>query len=200
MALLCLVLFGLLQVSYIVASRNVINYTAVATARAAAVGLNDFMLHKVSHYASIPTAGPNTTPGNFGGGNRPGGDSVGAVWDNAISRSNTPRSVLGEYEVGVKEAYHLASVSAFDLILDYDNWQHEETDIYVDVQEDPKLDMLHVTVEQTIPLVFPFSRVFFSHLEPVEAVRGDDTGKYPGKTIEAGVTIEDHAKLYLKDL
>ena len=47
MALLCLILFGILQVVYLVSARNVINYSAVATAKAASIGLNDFMLFKV---------------------------------------------------------------------------------------------------------------------------------------------------------
>ena len=126
MVLLCLILFGILQVSYVVAARNVVSYTAIATARAASVGLNDFMLYKVSHYASIPSAGPVRTPTGFGAA-RPGGKSVGAMWDNAIARDSEPRSELGSYEVAVKEAYHMAGPEGFREILDYENWQRDET-------------------------------------------------------------------------
>ena len=196
MALLCLILFGILQVSYLVAARNVVNYSAVATARAAAVGMNDFMLYKVSHYTCIPAAGPIKTPNGFGR-ERPGGESAGALWANAISRKNTPRSHVGQYEVGVKEAYHLSSVAGHNLILDYDNWQREETDVKVSVEEDPKLDMLHVKVEQNIPLALPFSRLFFARRNTVRAERGGDVGTYPAASMIAEVAIEDHARLYL---
>ncbi len=196
MALLCLILFGILQVSYVVSARNVIRYSAVATARAAAVGLNDFMLYKVSHYTAIPAAGPVRTPSGFGR-ERPEGESAGALWGNAISRKNTPRSQLGEYEVAVREAYHLAEVAEHNLILDYDNWQREETDVKFSVEEDNKLDMLHVEVKQNVPLVLPFARVFFSHLKTAKAERGENVGTYPAKLIQAKVTIEDHSKLYL---
>ena len=196
MALLCLILFGILQVSYLVAARNIISYSAVATARAASVGLNDFMLYKVSRYTAIPAAGPVYTPQGFTGV-RPSGDSAGSRFENSLSRKNNPRSSLGAYEVGVKEAYHMAGVREYNQILDYDNWQREETDIRFTVEEDPKLDILHVEVTQNIPLVLPFSRAFFSHLQTARAERGGAVGTYPAKTIQAKSTIEDHSKLYL---
>ena len=195
-AILCLILFGILQVVYMVAARNVINYSAVATARAASVGLNDFMLSKVSRYTTIPTAGPVKTPQGFER-IRPQGEQAGSVWRNSISKKNNPMSALGQYEVGVKEAYHLAGVAEHNLILDYDNWQREDTSVMFTVEEDAKLDMLHVEVKQYVPLVMPFSKVFFGHYPTVKAERNLELGIYPAKVLSATVTIEDHAKLYL---
>lgn len=199
MALLCLVLFGILQVSYIVASRNVLNYAAVATARARSVGLNDFMLMKVSHYASIPTAGPLTAPAGDYGTDRPEGLTTGARLSNALSRDHAPVSVQGEYVVSVKEAYHLAATTKVSEILDYANWDGSETDVFVSYEADND-DVLTVEVEQTLPLVMPFSRVFFGHLDLVTATRGGRNEEYPGKTIRATAYIEDHSALYLKAL
>jgi hypothetical protein len=200
MALLCLILFGILQASYIVAARNVVNYSAVATARAASVGLNDFMLYKVSHYAAIPAAGPIYTPDGFED-QRPEGKTVGSLFSNAISRKNNPRSSIGEYEVAVKEAYHLANVVSYNLILDYDNWQREETDIRITEVEGEydNIDVIHLKLEQNVPLALPFSKAFFSHLETVRAERDEDVSRYPAKLIEAEAFIEDHSKLYLGD-
>lgn len=199
MVLLCLVLFGILQVSYVVAARNVVNYTAIATARAASVGLNDFMLYKVSHYASIPAAGPVRTPSGFGA-TRPGGRSVGAMWDNAIARDNEPVSELGAYEIAVKEAYHMAGPAGFRSILDYENWQRDETGPRVGCERDYDGNhVIRLEVEQTVPLVLPFSRVVFGHLPLVDATRGDHVGSYPGKKITATAFIEDHSELYLKN-
>jgi len=197
MVLLCLILFGILQVSYVVAARNVVSYTAIATARAASVGLNDFMLHKVSHYASIPTAGPVSTPTGFGSA-KPEGKSVGAMWDNAIARDNEVVSALGTYEIAVKEAYHMAGPEGFRSILDYENWQRDETGIRVGYERDGN-NVITLEIEQTVPLVLPFSQVFFGHLDPVDATRGDHVGTYPGKRITATAIIEDHSELYLKN-
>ena len=198
MALLCLILFGFLQVSYIVAARNVLNYSAVATARARSVGLNEFMLMKVSHYASIPTAGPMTVPAGNYGTDRPEGLTVGARISTAISRENKPISAQGDYVVAVKEAYHLASTTRFGQILDYANWTDGSTDVFVTHDADND-DVLTLEVEQTLPLVMPFSRVFFPHLDLVTATRDDREEQYPGKTIRATAYIEDHSALYLKD-
>ena len=195
-ALLCLILFGILQVVYMVAARNVINYSAVATARSASIGMNDFMLKKISRYTTIPTAGPARTP--YGLERiKPEGDSMGSQWSNAISRKRNPSSALGQYEVGVKEAYYMSSVSEHNLLLDYDNWQREETRVAFSVEEDAKLDMLHVKVEQYIPLTLPLARAFFGHYITAKAIRGTELGIYPAKLMSAEVTIEDHAKLYL---
>ncbi len=45
-ALLCVVLFMMLQVSYVVSSRNIISYASIAAARAAAVGLDEDMVRE----------------------------------------------------------------------------------------------------------------------------------------------------------
>jgi hypothetical protein len=193
-ALLCLILFGILQVSHVVASRNVLNYTAIATARAAAVGLNDFMLHKVSHYTSIPVAGPIKTPNNFRA-ERPRGRNMGAQWDASIARRNVPASELGRYEVAVKEAYHMAPPELFREILDYDNWQNPETDIHVSHSRDDEIITLSIT--NAVPMTYPFSRVFFGHLDPVKVTRGEKQIEAPAKHIVVTTTIEDHAEHYL---
>lgn len=195
-ALLCLILFGILQMVYVVAAQNVINYSAVATARSAAVGMNDFMLHKVSRYTTIPTAGPVRVPSGFGGV-RPEGESLGAQLLNAVSPQNDPRSALGQYEAGVYQSYHLASPSVYMDMLDYDNWQREETAVSFTVAEDSKLDMLHVEVKQRVPFTLPFSRVFLGHLPTAQVERGGELGAYPAKEMSAQVTIEDHARLYM---
>ena len=196
-ALLCLILFGILQVSYVVAARNVLNYSAIAAVRAASVGLNEFMLHKVARYAGIPAAGPVGTPSEFGR-EKLRGNSVGAMWDNAIARDQSPKSALGTYEIAVKEAYHMAPPRAFQLILDYENWRLDETRIHIEHEIGPD-NLITLELEQTVPLVLPFSHVFFGHLDPVDAKRGAHVGTYPGKRITATAVVEDHSRHYLKN-
>ena len=196
MALLCLILFGILQVVQVVAARNVINYSAVATARAATVGLNDFMLFKVSRYATIPTAGPAVTPPGFERV-RPEGESAGSLFMNSFSRQNATRSPLGTYEIGVKKSYHMAGLASHDLILDYENWQHEESKVQGSYFRDGD-GLIHLTIEQYVPLSLPFSKLFFPRAKEVKAKRDGDLYFYPAADISASVVIEDHAALYLK--
>lgn len=197
MALLCLILFGILQVVYVVAARNVINYSAVATARAASVGMNDFMLTKVNRYTTIPTAGPAITPSGFENV-RPEGAFAGDVLKNSISRKERPRSPLGDYEVGIKAAYHLASTASHNQLLDYENWQHEESRIHGSYIRDED-DLITLTVEQYVPLSLPFANLFFPRTKEVKAIRDGELYFYPAADIRATVTIEDHSALYLKN-
>lgn len=196
MALLCLILFGILQVVYVVAARNVINYSAVATARAASVGMNDFMLTKVKRYTTIPTAGPVITPSGFEKV-RPEGEFAGDMLMNSMSRKKRIRSPLGDYEVGIKEAYHLAGVASHSQLLDYENWQHEESRVQGSYIRDGD-GLISLTVEQYVPLSLPFARLFFPRVKEVKAIRDGDLYFYPAADISATVVIEDHAELYLQ--
>ena len=200
MALLCLVLFGLLNISYVVSSRNVINYASVATARARTVGLNDFMLYKISHFTTIPTAGPAKTPATVRRMERPEGKSVGTQWSNAISDKNTPRSDRYSYEVGIRRAYYLSN-HPYSL-LDYGNWSPSgEGDVkfIVDYQDEkPEIRMLEVTVAQQLPLTLPFARVFFWNRSIMHVNQDGRDVKVPSKSISATASIEDHSRYYLK--
>lgn len=199
MVLLCLVLFGLLNVSYVVSSRNVLDYASIATARAASVGLNGFMLKKISHFDTIPTAGPVRMPGTDFKTDRPQGGFLGAKWSFAMARKNTPKSELGEYETQVHEGYLLSDHP--NHILDYDNWSNEgDAEVYIKPPEYDDYDVMTFTLAQRLPLVLPFSRVFFGNYPLIKASRGGKINKYPGKEIDATTYIEDHSKYYLKDM
>jgi hypothetical protein len=195
--MLCLILFGILQVSYLLSARDVLSYTAIATARSSAIGLNDFMLEKVSHYTSIPTAGPIRTPNGFGGFAIPR-NTEGGKWDYAMDRNNTRTSSQGWYEVDAKEEFHLAGQNAYRAVLDYDNWQlNNSTEVRATSASSGGL--VSANVSQDIPLVFPFSRVFFGHLEMVSVSRDGGVGLYPVKRVEVEAFMEDHAGHYLQD-
>lgn len=58
MILLCLILFGILQVSMVTAAHDVFLYSASAGARCATVGYNDGMIEKTVRIAALPTLGP----------------------------------------------------------------------------------------------------------------------------------------------
>jgi hypothetical protein len=213
--MLCLILFGLLQVSYIIAARNVLQYTAVATVRAAAIGLNDSMLLKVSHYASIPTAGPMNRPGNLGHMQLPG-NSMGEKLDHALTRRNTPESAQGWYEIAVKADFHLAADNEYRAILNYDNWD-AQNEAEVRTRTDFNGDLVETTVGQAVPMTFPFARAFARHLVaggslvavPRTVPHKDSssgmwtsertTREYPAVPVVVDAVMENHANHYLQD-
>ncbi|WP_372806215.1 TadE/TadG family type IV pilus assembly protein [Pontiella sp.] len=58
MILLCLILFGILQVSILTAAHDVLLYAASAGARCATIGYNDTMVEKTIRVAALPSMGP----------------------------------------------------------------------------------------------------------------------------------------------
>jgi len=58
MILLCLVLFGILQVSILTAAHDVLLYAASSGARCATIGYNDEMVKKTIRVAALPSMGP----------------------------------------------------------------------------------------------------------------------------------------------
>ncbi|MBN2162915.1 MAG: hypothetical protein JXR25_08770 [Pontiellaceae bacterium] len=200
MCLLCMVLFGILQASQIVTSRNIINYASIATARAATVGLDAEMVNTVTHYATIPTAGRMVNPDskNFHG-ILPAGKRVGELWDEALSTSNSPRFEQADYEVGVSEAFHRADYPR--TVLDYENWAPGgEAEIHSDYDKnDYDEEILTITLSQKVPLTFPLARAMFPHLPLIDVMQDGEPVKYPGKQIDSTSRIENHARFYLKD-
>ncbi|VGO21501.1 TadE/TadG family type IV pilus assembly protein [Pontiella sulfatireligans] len=212
--MLCLILFGLLQVSYVVAARNVLQYAAAATVRAAAVGLNDSMLEKVSYYVSIPTAGPINTPSGIRSTALPG-DTMGERFDHAISRTNTPESAQGWYEVAVREQFHLADETEWRGILNYDNWNGSDARIRSSTSY--QNDLITTTIRQMVPMTYPFSRAFARHLvnqnimvsvprtmpdlDSESGAWGTKTISqlYPAVPMEYDAVMENHASFYLQE-
>lgn len=58
MVLLCLILFGILQVSLVTAAHDVLIYAASAGLRCATIGYDDTMVAKAVHVAALPNMGP----------------------------------------------------------------------------------------------------------------------------------------------
>ncbi len=202
-ALLCLVLFMMLQVSYVVSSRNIINYASVAASRAAAVGLDADMVKTVIHYATIPTAGPIVHPDpKVFKAYRPEGDTVGAQWDYALDTENAPRSERGAYEVAMADEFHRRDYP--QAVLAYANWSPEgEADVVSTFDEsDYDEEILEVTVSQKLPLTMPFSRLFSNprKSELIKVLRGNRLIDVPSKEISATSYMENHAMFYLKDV
>ena len=86
MMLLCLIFFGLIQLSQLSASKEILDYAASCGARARSVGFNDFMVGKVVRVAAIPNAGRLLTPEVIHPANPAAlSRTPGAAWDYALA-------------------------------------------------------------------------------------------------------------------
>ena len=158
MVLLCLIVFGGVQVARLFAARDIVSYSASAGARAAAVGFNDFMVYKVTRVAAIPNAGnmtnPATPPSAPDGvwGDMSAGEAVtfglqsrpGFPPEREIEQSRIPL-YLG--------STHWGELTA---ILDYEDW---ETISHPMVIEDGE-GAVATRVRQDFPLDMPMHRAF----------------------------------------
>jgi len=201
MIMLCLILFGILQVCYLIAARDVVSYTALATARSATIGYNGFMVNKVVHAISIPTAGPVITPKirSFS----PGGRTGGQKWNNAVRREPRLDQFYAEDEA-IGDYLMEEQVENLDSILNYDNWRDYDsrialTELNYETGSAPGGDTVEITVRQYVPMVFPFARAYYG-ANIVDIFRQDSGAELnvPSMRISQSVKLENHSALYLE--
>ena len=205
-AILCLVLFGTMQISQCYMAQEVLTHAALCGARARAVGLNDFMVQNTARIASIPLAGQLVQPSFAGDANSPilSQQHISGAWNTALNYRGVSSQV---YLEKAEMPYYLGSgdegeaASYLDYQLDYlnqDSWTMDSTGkpIEVDVQQSVHLQRLvtaswvedavsvAVSVTHDFPLNFAFHRAFFP---------GVDVLQLSGKA-----TVEKHYDLYLQ--
>jgi hypothetical protein len=117
-------------------SKEVLNHAAARAVRARAVGLNDFMIHKVVRVATILNAGTIQVPNDIEGG---------PVAQRTAEQSRIPL-YLGAQHWG--ELYE---------ILDYEDWN---TVSFPSIMETE--DIIRVQVNQSIPLRTALHRAFYA--------------------------------------
>ncbi|MFO7535410.1 MAG: pilus assembly protein [Kiritimatiellia bacterium] len=178
MMLMCLIFFGLLQLSQLSASKEILDYAASCGVRAQTVGFNEFMVRKVIRVAAIPNAGrivepvadPAPAPAPLTG-------SPGTAWDYAlraqpvspqyaVERARIPLYLGGE------------NLGRLDGILDYENWDSISL---------PSIGYsgnagIAIEIDQDVPLWTPLHQLFFD----------GDTFPLGGDAI-----LENHYPLYL---
>ncbi len=183
--LLCFLLLGALQVSQLYAARQVTDQAASLTARARAVGLNDFMVYKAGRVATIPNAGRITTPNyqNTSGGPTPWGQwRLGALVDDMISDrvKGSPQSAQFAIERSRIPLYLGAeSYGQLGAILDYADWDTFAGTGLVDFGGDSVLS----NVRQDFQLRFPMHRAFYA----------DDEVR-----LQSRAEMDSHYSLYLE--
>jgi hypothetical protein len=160
LTLLCLVLFGLFQVSQGQVAQAVVEHAAVVAARARAVGFNDFMVYKVTRVATIPTAGRMTSPVPGASSADPdywGTVRAGAAFEQALqAQPASPQFGIERSRIPL----YLGAEHGGDLqaILDYDAWDTVSNPALSDVGP----DLVRARVRQQFPLRMPFHRAFYA--------------------------------------
>ena len=167
-SLICLFLFGLLEVSNLYLHHELVHYASSCGARSVTVGLDDLMVRKSMYVALLPISGVSLT-------RNAGSD----MWDYALA--NRAESSAAEDELKVIPVY-LDSDSGYATgVLNYDEWANLDTAIVADLAS----DLVHTKIEKTETLRHAFSRWIFG----VTKINFGDDSYYQ---------IENHAGLYLE--
>ena len=162
-ALLCLILFGLLQVSLLVGAREILHHAAARGCRAKTVGFNRWMVAKSIRIASIPNAGEMIQP-EFENVDqylrglvrtlRPG-----ELWSRVLEtvpsslQYNLERARIPEYMASHNDM-------RAHYILDYAGW--DSVHAHVPHLPGDESSQIRVAVFQDYPLWAPFHRAFYA--------------------------------------
>lgn len=201
--MLCLILFGLMQVSHVIMAKDVVSYSALAAARSLAVGMSEDFVDRVAHVTTIPTAGPAyQSAGMYDDSLSTDGKTLGEIWDDAVSSSPSSSQYWYEDEM---IPYYLGADddSMLDGLLNYYYWVTDESEVSTESSEAGD-EYAEVTISQDVPLAYPFAAVFFFDYDYVSVLGSDGEGstvyrEVPAYSIEQNVTIENHSALYLTE-
>ena len=189
-ALICVVLIGVLQVSQVLASREILHHAAARGARARIVGLNWCMVEKVILLGCTPNAGRMIVP-DYTRQDTFLRDTVedsrpGEAWSTLLGVE--PRSE----QVGIELARAPEYLWSPDLraarnVLDYEHWDTINAGYY-DHRSDALYpgagNSVHIKVTQRIPLLMPEATTFYT---------GDEV------VLQGEARMENHYPLYLND-
>ena len=158
--LVCLVFFGIFQISQLYAAQEVLDYASGRGARARTVGLNRFMVLKTIRVGAIPNAGRMVNPDYQGG----------LAAGHALEAARIP------LYLGAENAGQLTPT------LDYDAWNTVQAGSASSSGD----GTLVQEVKQEVPLTYPFHRAFYAadsvelkgetHLDEHYTLYMDDAG------------------------
>lgn len=193
-AMLCIILFGILQVSYLVAARDVVSFAAYASARAATVGMREEFVGRVARVTSIPVAGPMVNDAFVDHANIDSNSKPGDAWDSAVAATpSSDQYWVEKYNI----PYYLGAryEEELDYWLNYYNWLSPDTLITADT--DRSSSLVDVYVQQYVPLAFPFASGFYNG--NMGTMRRPDVpnAEVPRARFQAELSFEDHSALYL---
>lgn len=175
---LCLIFFGLLELSRLTAAKEILEYAASCGARARAVGFNPFMVHKVVRVASIPNAGPLLQPAVAPTPIAPvfQAQRPGDAWMMALRAQ--PRSPQLPVEVSRIPLFLGAETyGQLPAILDYARWEEIRHAVF-----DLRAPQVTVHTDQPLDIQMPLLRLFIGE----QRIR-----------LEGRADLENHYPLYL---
>ena len=185
MMLLCLIFFGLIQLSQLSASKEILDYAASCGTRARSVGFNRFMVEKVVRVAAIPNAGRLLEPVLVRQPNPPPlSGTPGESWDFSL------RAQPASPQIPVERAripLYLGGDNWGRLpgILDYEYWNTgtDNRGAIGFIMHDSGSPGLGLHTSQEVPLWTPLHRLI-----------------YDGDTFPLGgdAVLENHYPLYLR--
>ena len=185
MFIICLIFFGLFQVSQMAAAREILHHAAARGARAKTVGFNHFMVYKAIRVAAIPNAGRMTAPAEFRNNDLTlqamlATLSPGELWDTVLQRA-VPSSLQLDIKTARIPEYMLSvNYARSGYILNYEDWDT----INWHIPHQSSSSIIEIDVSQQYPLRLPFHRAFYA---------ADSVDLH-------GVSaIENHYPLYLDD-
>jgi hypothetical protein len=183
--LLCLILFGMVQLVLMMTATEMIQFSADSAVRAKAVGLNEFMASKVSVIASIPNSGartaPNPRPGTSGTdweNQRNAGDAFDLSFRNVRSRSD---EIV--YFPGYLETLHAGQAMA---MLNYERSAYALTRNGFEVSH-PRFTYLGALVRAEVSQEYPLTMPLFRTFSERNSIR-----------ITGSAELAHHAELYLE--
>lgn len=195
--LMCVVFFGVFQLFYAAAARDILDHAAARAARARTVGFNRWMVQKAVRVAAIPVSGKMTMPGNLPPD--PGRQALadartpGRAWDMALR--SAPQSQIAQLENALIPEYLSTEHSnQARQVLDYECWEcGDARQLDVDVREPSGLST-GGTVEYKV------SRTFDLLIAWIDLFRGVPSRTEPGTVrVEGSYEIESHYNYYLDD-
>lgn len=179
--MMCLIFFGLFQISRVFAAYEILHYAAARGARAATVGFNRWMVAKCVRVGAIPNAGKLIEPGveedpylaTLVSSYKPG-----PLWERVLHE--VPVSLKYEIE-RVRIPHYLGSETPerARFILDYSEWDK------ITLSINKLIGGIHAVVHQEYPLRIPLHRTFYA---------ADDIG------LRGESYLENHYELYLDDM
>lgn len=186
-ALICVVLIGVLQVSQVLASREILHHAAARGARARIVGLNWWMVEKVIRLATIPNAGRMIEP-DYTRQDTFLRDTVenarpGDAWSALLGVE--PRSEQVDIELARMPEYLWAPDAwVARHMLDYERWDTINANYYDHRPGAYTGPYVRIKVTQRVPLLVPSATTFYA----------DDEVALAGEA-----RMENHYPIYLND-
>ncbi len=100
MLLICLVLFGLLQVFHLYVAKLIYGYSAFTAARSGAVGFADYLVERSARVASIGAAGNMTAPEGLA-------NTAGPISQLGFERVRVPEYIQGKQHLNYEHWPHI---------------------------------------------------------------------------------------------